>query len=72
MVDGAVAVTSITVSGARSGDFVQCSFSSITGGGWNLYGYVSANNVVTVSIVNHTGGTVDLASGTLAVLVTGL
>jgi hypothetical protein len=43
--------------------------STITGGNWFLSAVVTSANVVTVSLENVTGGTVDLASGTLKVSV---
>lgn len=62
-------VTTIAVAGAVIGNFVIVNHSSITTGGWFLYGYVSSAGTVTVVGVNHTGGTSNLASGTLKVFV---
>lgn len=60
--------TTVAVSGAVDGDYVQASFSldlqSLT-----LTGYVSAADVVTVVLANNTAGAVDLGSGTVAVRV---
>lgn len=67
--NGAAWSTTITVTGAAVGDNVMVSHSSVTSGDWNLYGYVSAANTVTVYGRNNTGGTVDLASGTLRATV---
>lgn len=65
---GAIAATDITVAGATLGDYVLVSFSLdlqlIT-----LNAYVSATNAVKVTLHNITGGTIDLASGTLKVRV---
>ena len=60
--------TTVTVSGAALGDFVLCSF-SLALSGLMLNGYVSAANTVTVVLFNPTGASVDLASGTVKVLV---
>ena len=68
---GAAANTTVTVTGAATGDTVVASHSSIdtAATSWIIYGYVSAANTVRVIIFNATGGTVDLASGTLRVRV---
>lgn len=61
--------TTVTVTGAALGDLADCSFSlALNGGtaGWNLRAMVSAADTVTCLGDNWTGGTVDLASGTLA------
>lgn len=63
--DGVSASTTITVTGAAAGDVVACGFSSIVAAGWQISGQVTAANTVTVTITNHTGGAVDLGSGTL-------
>lgn len=51
------------------GDFADASFSLDTQG-ILLVARVSAANTVTVVFQNETGGTLDLASGTLRALVT--
>jgi hypothetical protein len=56
--------TTVTVTGAALGDFAECSF-SLDLAGTTMVPYVSAANTVTVVHRNGTGGTVDLASGTL-------
>ena len=56
------------VSRAALGDFVLYSF-SLALSGLMLNGYVSAANTVTVVLFNPTGASVDLASGTVKVLV---
>lgn len=68
LVDGAGLTTTVTVTGAALGDFVEVSF------GLNLNGiivtaWVSAANTVSVRFQNETGGTLDLASSTLRVRV---
>lgn len=68
---GAAANTTVTVTGAAVGDTVLATHSSIetAATSWIIYGYVSASNTVRVIILNATGGTVDLGSGTLRVRV---
>ena len=65
---GSSVTTTITVAGAALGDFVLASF-SLSLQGLFLTAYVSAANTVTVVLGNLTGAAVDLASGTLSVLV---
>lgn len=65
---GAQITTTVTTTGAAMGDFVQASF-SLDLAGLTLTAYVSAADTVTVVLVNHTVGAVDLASGTLRVRV---
>ena len=65
---GAGATTTVAVSGAAVGDAVYCSFSNDLQG-ITLTGYVSAWSTVAVRFQNNTGGTIDLASGTLKVTV---
>jgi len=60
--------TTVTVSGASLGDFVLASF-SLDLQELTLTCYVSASNTVEVVLANLTGSAVDLASGTLAVIV---
>jgi len=67
--DGARATTTVTVTGAALGDFVVGVSLSIDAGGGVLHGYVSAADTVTVVLLNETGGALNLASGTLRVLV---
>lgn len=69
LADGASATTTVTVTGANIGDVVQVGFSSITSGAWQLCGHVTSANTVTIVLTNHTGGAVDLGSGTLRVAV---
>jgi hypothetical protein len=65
---GATVTTTVTVSGASLGDFTLESF-SLSLAGLQLTSYVSAANTVTAVLSNLTGSAVDLASGTLSVLV---
>ena len=65
---GGTTTTTVTVPGASLGDFVLASF-SLDMAGCVFSAYVSAANTVTVVIQNMTGAAVDLASGTIAVLV---
>jgi hypothetical protein len=65
---GATETTTLTVSGASLGDFTLASF-SVSLAGLQLTSYVSAANTVTAVLSNLTGSAVNLASGTLAVLV---
>lgn len=67
--DAAVATTTVTVTGAVLGDHVVSTAMSVSTGGVILHGYVSGSNTVTVVANNETGGAVDMASGTLSVLV---
>jgi hypothetical protein len=57
------------VTGAALGDHVLSVAMSLDIAGVILDGYVSAANTVTVTLHNESGGAVDLASGTLSVLV---
>lgn len=58
----------ITVSGAALGDFAIASF-SLDLQGLTISAYVSATNTVTVTLANLTSAAVDIASGTVRVLV---
>ncbi|MNQ81037.1 hypothetical protein D3C85_960400 [compost metagenome] len=66
LASGASTTTTVAATGAALGDFASASF-SLDLQGIQLTAYVSAVNVVTVVLVNLTGGTIDLASGTLKV-----
>lgn len=67
--DGGVVSTTIAVAGVSFGDPVHVGFSSITNQNWLLSGSVVGVDTVGVAAMNKTGGTVDLASGTLRVTV---
>lgn len=58
----------ITVTGAALGDFCLASF-SLDLQGLTISSYVSAANTVTVTLANLSGSAVDIASGTVAVIV---
>lgn len=67
LIDGAGATTTVIVTGAALGDYVPfCSF-SLDLQGITVTAWVSAANTVSVRLQNETGGTLDLASGTLRV-----
>lgn len=68
LVDGAGATTTVTATGAAVGDFAEASFSNDLQG-ITLTAWVSAANTVSVRFQNESGGTLDLASGTLRVRV---
>lgn len=69
LADGAGATTTVTVTGAALGDYVDnLSFSNDLQG-VILSGYVSAANTVAVRFQNESGGVLDLASGTIRVIV---
>jgi hypothetical protein len=62
------ATETVAYPGAALGDFVLVSFSlSLTG--MSISGYVSVANTVTAVITNNTSTAINLASGTLSVLV---
>lgn len=65
---GARVSATVTVPGAKVGDFAIASFSALTAD-VALSAAVTAADTVTVWFVNNGAGTVDLASGTLRVLV---
>jgi len=56
--------TDVFCPGARVGDFVSVSF-SLDAQGILFYGFVNAANNIKIWLKNNTGGTVDLASGTI-------
>lgn len=68
-VDAAGSSTTVTVTGAALGDFVTGVSLSVDLQGITVTAYVSAANTVTVRFQNESGGTLDLASATLRVLV---
>jgi len=67
--DGAQATEAVTVTGAALGDYVLAVSLGVSAAGITVSGYVSAADTVTVVLQNESGGAVDLASTTLAVLV---
>lgn len=69
LADGAGVTTTVTVTGAVLGDFVDmCSF-SLDLQGMTLTGYVSAADTVAIRFQNESGGVLDLASGTIRAVV---
>jgi len=61
---GTQTATTVTVTGALPGDFVQLSFSQNLSG-MVLHGSIDVADTATAIFINMTGGTVDLPSGTL-------
>ena len=66
--DGDAASGEVTVTGAQMGDFVIPSF-SLDVDDLDLHADVTSENTVTCIMSNSTGRTIDLASGTVYVLV---
>lgn len=66
--DGAGETTTVTVAGAALGDPALATF-SLDLQGIMVTAWVSAANTVSVRFQNETGGTIDLASGTLTAIV---
>lgn len=62
LASGSIATTTVTVTGATTGDLVVVSF-SIPLAGLHLCGWVSAADTVTVSFYNPTAGAIDLGNG---------
>lgn len=69
VIDAAGTSTTVTVTGAALGDFVTGVSLSVDLAGITTTAYVSAADTVTVRFQNESGGTLDLASATLRVLV---
>jgi hypothetical protein len=66
LADGAGETTTVTVTGAALGDFVEGVSLSVDLQGMTLTGYVSAADTVSVRLLNESGGgPIDLASATL-------
>lgn len=68
LADGVGTTTTVTVTGAALGDFAEAAFSRDIQG-ITVTAWVSAANTVSVRFQNESGGTIDLASGTLRVRV---
>lgn len=64
--DGGGSSTIVTCSGARLGMFARAAF-SLDLQGISVSAYVSAMDTVTVRFQNESGGTINLASGTVKV-----
>ena len=69
LVDGAGDNDTVTVPGVALGDMVLSASLAVDVAGLIVTGYVSAANTVTIRFQNETGGTVDLASATLRLVV---
>ena len=69
LADGTAASTTVAVSGAALGDYIDAVSFSQDLQGVQLTGWVSAANTVTVRCRNESGGTIDLGSGMVRVLV---
>lgn len=67
--DGSVTNTTVTVTGAAVGDMAVANLSTLTQANAVLDAKVTAADTVTVVLFNKTGGALDVASGTLKVLV---
>ncbi len=67
--DAAGATTTITVTGAALGDYVVGYSFSLDLQGITLTAYVSVADTVAFRFQNESGGTLDLASGTLRAVV---
>lgn len=65
LADGAGATTTVTVTGAALGDYVENVSFSLDLQGITLTAWVSAANTVSVRFQNESGGVLDLGSGTL-------
>lgn len=65
--DGAVASTTVTVTGAAVGDRAVASLSTLGANDVLISAHVQATDTVRVVILNKTGGALDLGSGTLNV-----
>ena len=68
LVDGAGETKAVTVTGAVLGDFVLVSL-NLDVQEMVVSAHVSADNTVEVRLQNETGGTIDLASTTVNVVV---
>ena len=66
--DGDEAAEEVTVTGAQLGDFALASM-SIDTTDITLTATLTAADTVTVILANNTGGSIDLGSGTLYVMV---
>jgi len=67
--DSGVAVTTITVNGAAQGDVAGASHSEFGGDDFIISAYVQSANTVRVLILNKSGETLTVGSGTLQVMV---
>lgn len=67
--DGAGDNDTVTVPGVALGDMVLSASLAVDVAGLIVTGYVSAANTVTIRFQNETGGSVNLASSTLRLVV---
>lgn len=70
LVDGAGATQSVTVPGAKLGDFVRVAF-GVSLVGITVTAYVSAADTVQIRLQNESTATVDLASTSVNIVVEG-
>jgi hypothetical protein len=69
LADGAGDTDTVAVPGVALGDMVLSASLAVDVAGLIVTGYVSAANTVSIRFQNETGGTVDLASATLRLVV---
>jgi hypothetical protein len=69
LVDGAGDTETVTGPGVALGDMVLSASLAVDVAGLIVTAYVSAANTVSIRFQNETGGTVDLASATLRLVV---
>lgn len=65
--NGAQVSTTVTVTGAVIGDFVEVSYNAAFNGVLGTSGYVSAASTVTVVLQNNSGGAITPTAGTVLV-----
>jgi hypothetical protein len=56
-----MASTTLTFTGAATGDYVSAAMDSLAAG-WIVYASVTAADTVTITLLNKTGGAVNLGS----------
>lgn len=66
---GASASHNTTLAGVSQTSRILVTFSAITTAGWTISAICTSANTITTTIVNNTGGSVDLADGTLSFTV---
>lgn len=69
LANGQLHVQAFTVTGATPGDPIVAGLSSIGGAGWFLSAHCTSSNTVAVTLLNQTGASADLVSGTLKLRV---
>lgn len=69
LANGATDSTTVTVTGAAKGNTVLVAHENVNAAGLFLTGTVASTNMVNVTLLNQSGGPVDVASGTLRVTV---